>query len=291
MRRGGRFNGYFYDYFHSESKPPCFIMTTCAPNIINDCTCLNCEYSLDVTEYLFLYNRRCGNIDEDDRIICKPIIFPCLRKWPQYDDYYTPREVEIATLLLVNVEFEFIEKYLYFIQRYPKEFYKAVDAKIVLGQKHGNGISPIERRSYYCYDCDRKYCCEGKVNSYEIRTVAIAESQLLSMCMYYQLSCTESVYVEEICDSCCSDDYGYEEDMVLKDHLESLDINIIEELINGNFPEIFKQLLLKFQNLINKYMRVRLWFKPVKNVKQMLEFTLMEYYIGRGVKKKVTSNS
>lgn len=254
-------------------------MTTCAPNIINDCTCLNCEYSLDITEYLFLYNRRVGNIDDDDRVQCKPIIFPCTRKFPNYYKYYTPRQVEVTTIMLVNVEFEFIEKYLYFIQRYPLQFYKVVDARITLAQDHCNMISPIEKRSYYCADCDRKYCIGNKVNSAKVQSVALEESFNLSMCMYYQISS----YEEEInMDNACDERI----DNNLRDELDALDLNIINDIINGKFSEIFERLLLKFQNLIHEYIKMRVWFKPVRKLEHLFEIILKDYYIGRGVRKK-----
>lgn len=258
-------------------------MTTCAPNIINDCSCLSCKYSLDVTEYLFLYNRRRGNVDENDRILCKPIVFPCLKENPRHLNYYTPREIEMAAILLVNVEFEFVEKYLYFCQRYPREFYKAIDARIVCGEDHCNTISPIDIRSYYCMDCDKKYCDGYKSDSIKIKSVAIEESCLLQMSVYYQLSYKTHSEKKEV----TKDDMEINGDTcLLKEEIDNLDIDIIEDLINGRFPKIFKELLLKFQNLLKEYMRVRKWFKPIKNEKDVFKILLKEYYIGRGVKKK-----
>lgn len=279
MKRDGKFNGYFSNCnFTYELRPPCFIMTTCAPNIINDCTCFNCEYSLDVSEYLFLYNRRIGNVDDDDRVLCKPIIFPCVKRFPQYLKFYTPRDAEVAAILLINVEFEFIENYLYYIQRYPLQFYKAADARINLAQDHCNTISPIERRSYYCFDCDRKYCIGNKVNSDKIKSVALEESYLLSLSMYYQVLSYEEE-IENVIDE--------RVECTLIDDLDAIDIKLIKDLINGKFSDIFQQLLLKFQNLLKEYMRVRMWFKPVMDTENLLEILLKEYYIGRGVKKKI----
>lgn len=283
MRNVGRFNGYFIDYFHYESKPPCFIMTTCAPNIINDCSCSACMYSLDVTEYLFLYNRRRGNVDEDDRVLCSPIIFPCLKENPRYLDYYTLRELEMAALVLVNVEFEFVKKYLYFCQRYPQEFYKAIDARIMCGEDHCSSMNPMDCRTYYCMDCDKKYCDGYKSDSNKVKTVTIEESCLLQMSVYYQLSCKTQSEVEEIHSKSVEIDVNTN----LLEEIDYLDIDIIEDLINGKFPEIFKRLLLKFQNLIREYMRVRKWFKPIKDDKgNILKILLKDYCIGRGVKKK-----